>query len=71
MRILLVSVVLLAVSGCAKYGATCLDFSEGGHGKVDLSAGMYGDVVKIEMYGPSKLQRVPKDMEVNPCTLPS
>jgi hypothetical protein len=58
----------LLLGGCmSKEVGVCLEYMENGHGNVVGSAGPWGEVVDVNMSGPARFSKVPKDATMHPC----
>ena len=63
----IVFVGILLAMGCSKNMGSCLQFADTGHGNIKISAGPWGEVGDVNMTGPARYSRVPKDMTIHPC----
>lgn len=65
MKLLLLSVAMLALSGCAKH-SVCWMQGEGAN--VHGSFGYFYDSAEVTSTGPSTFKRVHKDATIDPCS---
>jgi len=65
---ILLGLAFLLNLGCfSKSTSVCLEYMENGHGGVRGSAGPWGEVLDINMTGPSRFSKVHKDATMHPC----